>query len=85
MPLFLPPSRAKTPPPPVVTNDRRAVAVGMAVWAVLLVLALLAPGSAPGPRGLAAWTCVAGLGLGALALAYLHRRRHRSTESNAAD
>ncbi len=63
-------------PPPLATNDRVTVLVGILGWVVLLVLALafrdrlVAEG-----RGWWVWTPVAGVLLGLTGLRYL--RRHR--------
>jgi len=81
VPLYLPPSRAKPPPAPARTDDRRAAAVGLGVWVVLLVLALTLPRvrEAAGGHGLGA--CVAGVVIGVTFLAYLHRRDRRARRS----
>jgi len=77
VPLFLPPSKAAPPPPPVVTDDRRAVLVGLAVWAVLLLVALLVPEVRGTGEGRWLGSCVAGLLLGLVGLAHVHRRDRR--------
>lgn len=63
---------------PVVTNDRATVAVGCAVWAVLLVLCLAFSErlEAEG-RHWWVWTCVGGLTLGLAGLAFLQHRATR--------
>ncbi|NYD21429.1 DUF2530 domain-containing protein [Kineococcus aurantiacus] len=78
MPLFLPPSKAKPPPPPLKTDDRRAVLVGLGVWAVLLVVALAVPEVRSTGEGRWLGSCVAGLALGLVGLAHVHRRGRRS-------
>ncbi|MEW1959331.1 DUF2530 domain-containing protein [Kineococcus sp. NPDC059986] len=78
MPLFLPPSKAKPPPPPMRTDDRRAVLVGLGVWAVLLVVALAVPEVRSTGEGRWLGSCIAGLALGLVGLAYVHRRERRS-------
>lgn len=77
MPLFLPPSKAKPPPPPLRTDDRRAVLVGLGVWAVLLVAALAVPEVRSTGEGRWLGSCVAGLLLGLVGLGYVHRRERR--------
>lgn len=77
MPLFLPPSKAKPPPPPMVTDDRRAVLVGLAVWFVLLLVALFVPEVRATGQGRWLGSCVAGLLLGLVGLAFVHRRDRR--------
>ncbi|PRY12827.1 DUF2530 domain-containing protein [Kineococcus rhizosphaerae] len=77
MPLFLPPSKAKPPPPPLRTDDRRAVLVGLGVWAVLLVVALAVPEVRGTGEGRWLGSCVAGLLLGLVGLGYVHRRERR--------
>ncbi|MEZ0491900.1 DUF2530 domain-containing protein [Kineococcus sp. TBRC 1896] len=78
MPLFLPPSKAKPSPPPLKTDDRRAVLVGLGVWALLLVVALVVPEVRTTGEGRWLGSCVAGLVLGLIALAHVHRRERRS-------
>ncbi|WP_432523937.1 DUF2530 domain-containing protein [Kineococcus sp. SYSU DK006] len=78
MPLFLPPSKAKPPPPPLVTDDRRPVLVGLAVWAVLLVVALVVPEVRSTGQGRWLGSCIAGLALGLVGLAHVHRRERRA-------
>ncbi|WP_432511238.1 DUF2530 domain-containing protein [Kineococcus sp. SYSU DK001] len=77
MPLFLPPSKAKPPPPPVRTDDRRPVLVGLVVWAVLLGVAIAVPEVRDTGEGRWLGSCVAGLALGLVGLAHLHRRGRR--------
>jgi len=66
-------SERRPDPVPVVTDDRKAVLIGLVLWVVALVVVLIvAPGTA------AIWTCIVGLALGALGLVYTqvrHRRR----------
>nr|WP_246314585.1 DUF2530 domain-containing protein [Kineococcus aurantiacus] len=76
--MFLPPSKAKPPPPPLKTDDRRAVLVGLGVWAVLLVVALAVPEVRSTGEGRWLGSCVAGLALGLVGLAHVHRRGRRS-------
>ena len=55
-------------PPPLRTNDVRTVRIGAALWAVaLVVFAALREWDA-------VWTCVAGLLLGFVGIAYTKRR-----------
>ncbi|WP_233508101.1 DUF2530 domain-containing protein [Spongiactinospora gelatinilytica] len=57
---------------PLRTDDTKAILAGMALWAVALVVLLVAP-----PAGAAAWwpwTCVAGLVGGVFGLWYIRRR-----------
>lgn len=77
VPVFLPPSKAKPPPPPLRTDDRGAVLVGLGVWAVLLVVALAVPEVRSTGEGRWLGSCVAGLGLGLVGLAFLHHRDRR--------
>jgi len=76
--LYLRSADRRPDPPPLPTDDRRTVIVGMVVWAVLAVAALLARGWLAGTgRGWWVWTPPAALGLGALGLWYVHRRPGR--------
>jgi membrane protease YdiL (CAAX protease family) len=47
----------------------------MALWLVALVVSLLVPALHQGDRSWWPWTCVAGIGGGALALLYVRRGR----------
>lgn len=69
-------SRDRRPDPePLPTDDRAAVRVGTAVWAVLQVAALLAHGElAADGRGWWVWTPLFGMLLGGYGLYYLRRR-----------
>ena len=69
-------SRDRRPdPPPLPTNDRLAVLVGMAVWAVLWIVALALRGwLADAGHGWWIWTPPAAIVLGFLGLLYLRRR-----------
>lgn len=58
----------KPDPPPLRTDDVRTVWVGTGVWAGALVVSLVL-GEAE-----AAWTCVAGVLLGFVGVAYMRRR-----------
>ncbi|MCI2239960.1 DUF2530 domain-containing protein [Paenibacillus sp. TRM 82003] len=78
MRLYLPPSKAKPAPPPLRTDDRRAVLVGLAVWGVLLVVALAVPEVRDTGEGRWLGSCVAGLALGLVGLAHVHRRERRA-------
>jgi len=78
VPLYLPPSKAKPPPAPLRTDDRRAAAVGLAVWTLLLVVGLAVPQVRDALPGRFLGTCVAGTAIGLIFLAYLHRRDRRA-------
>jgi len=77
VPLFLPPSKAKPPPPPLATDDRRAVVVGLVVWGVLLAVAIAVPQVRSTGEGRWLGSCIAGLALGLIGLAYVHRKDRR--------
>lgn len=78
MRLRVRPEDRRPDPPPLDTDDRRAVAVGIAVWLVLLVLSvalhdrLVAAG-----RGWWLSVCVAAVLLGVVGLVHLQRRYRR--------
>jgi hypothetical protein len=63
-------------PPPLDTDDRATVIVGIGLWAVALVLALLFSSRlAEQGRSWWAWTALAGIGLGLVGLLYVRRVR----------
>jgi hypothetical protein len=74
--LWLKDSERKPDPTPAATDDRKPLAVGSILWLVALVVVLISSGPL-GPSGDRSWTwaCVAGLAIGALGLAYVHRQR----------
>lgn len=53
----------------------RIIVTGIIAWGVALVLTLLVPTLNEGSRDWWPWTCVAGLLLGGLGLAYVRRGR----------
>ncbi len=70
---------------PLRTNDRTTVLVGCAVWAVLLVLGLVNRRTLEAEgHGWWVWTCVAGLVLGLVGLAWLQVRHRRLVASGRA-
>ena len=78
MRLWLKDSERRADPPPVVTDDRRAILVGLLGWVlafgVVLVMIFLSAKQNVWP---ALWTCLVGLILGGAGLAYTHRRHTR--------
>lgn len=72
MRLWLKDSERKPDPTPVVTDDRIAFIVGMALWVVALIVLLLVDGEKPWY----VWAIVAGLAIGLLGI--LNRVRHRA-------
>jgi hypothetical protein len=73
--LYLRSSERRPDPPPLRTNDRLAVAIGMAVWAVLGVAALVLHGRLDDAGyGWLVWTPPAGIALGAFGLWYIRDR-----------
>ena len=79
MPLYLPPEDRRPPPEPLATDDRFAVLVGIAVWAVLGVVGLLLRDRlVDAGNGWWLWVALCGVLLGGVGLLHLHRRaRHR--------
>ena len=75
MRLYLRSADRRPDPAPPQTDDRRVVIVGILVWAVLLVAALVAHRAlADSGRGWWVWTPVAGIALGLYGLRYLRGR-----------
>ena len=63
---------------PLETNERIPVGIGIACWAVALVVLLILRGHLPGVREWWIWTCVAGIGGGLFGFFYIpHLRRKR--------
>lgn len=67
----------RRPPPtrPVAVDTARIVLVGIACWTVALAVVLAVPSLHTGDRDWWPWTCVTGLVLGFLGLAYVLRGR----------
>ncbi|MFF1573213.1 DUF2530 domain-containing protein [Leifsonia sp. NPDC058292] len=76
MRLWLRDSERRPDPVPAETDDRKAVLVGLGLWAVgfVLVLLFLRPLADAGD-GWWLWTVVVGLALGLVGLAYLTVKR----------
>lgn len=72
MRLWLKDSERRSDPAPVVTDDRKAVIVGLVLWAVALVVVLIVA-----PKPLAIWVCAVGIALGLIGLVYTQVRRAR--------
>lgn len=66
---------ARQPLAPARVDTVRIVVAGLAAWAVALVVTLVVPSLHTGERDWWPWTCVAGLVLGLLGLAYVVRGR----------
>ena len=77
MRLWLKDTERRPDPIPAKTDDRLAVAVGLIAWVVAVVVVLILMNPFAGGNPVIAWTCVAGLVLGLLGLAYTSRRHRR--------
>jgi hypothetical protein len=60
---------------PLPVPSRLIIRIGLAVWALALVVTLLVPALHTGERDWWPWACVAGLGLGSIGYAYVARGR----------
>ena len=60
----------------------RIVAIGIALWAVALVITLAVPTLHQGDRSWWPWCCVAGIGLGAFGFLYVRRGRGNAADAN---
>ncbi|HEY2555498.1 MAG TPA: DUF2530 domain-containing protein [Diaminobutyricibacter sp.] len=76
MRLWLRDSERRADPVPVVTDDRKAIATGLVLWLVALVLVLVfaVPLSAASDSWWL-WTVLIGLGLGVVGLVYVSVKR----------
>lgn len=76
MRLWLRDSERRPDPVPVATDDRKAIATGLVLWLVALVLVLLfaVPLAAAGDDWWL-WTVLIGLGLGVIGLVYVSIKR----------
>ncbi|TBN57589.1 DUF2530 domain-containing protein [Glaciihabitans arcticus] len=77
MRLWLKDSERRDDPIPAKTDDRLAVAVGLIAWVVAGVVVLVVSNPFAGGNAIVAWTCVAGVALGLVGLAYTGRRHRR--------
>jgi hypothetical protein len=74
--LWLKDSERRPDPTPVKTDDRKAIVVGMSAWLIALVVLLFFTGPlATAHHGWWVFTPAVGLGLGLLALIYLHWKK----------
>lgn len=81
MRLYLRSADRRPDPPPLRTNDRAVVSVGMVAWAVLLVAALVMRSRlVEQGRGWWVWTPVVAIALGFYGLHYLRQRERRRTD-----
>ena len=69
-------------PQPLASDTARILEIGMSLWIVALVVALLVPALHQGDRSWWPWTCVAGIVGGGLALGYVRRGRGNAAGAN---
>lgn len=67
----------KPDPPPVKTDDRLAVMVGLVLWLIALIVLLIVQLPSYFDSRLGVWTCVAGIALGLFGLVYTNRRHEQ--------
>ena len=72
-----------SPPPPLEADDRLVIWVGVAGWAVALVVLLIVRGSLPADQRWWIWVCATGLAQGLFAAWYVPRLK-RGRERAAA-
>ena len=78
MRLWLKDSERRTDPAPVVTDDRKAMVVGLALWLVALAAVIIAlPTLTASDQAWWLEMCVTGLVLGVIGIAYTQWRRRR--------
>jgi len=66
-------------PAPVATDDRAAIVAGLVLWVVAFAVLLVFVGPlVDAGRVWWLWTCLIGIGIGLVALVYLHRLRRRN-------
>ena len=75
MRLWLKDSERRPDPEPPVTDDRKAILVGIGLWLVALIAALVLGPLVSAANDWWVWACVAGLAFGLIALVYAHRKR----------
>jgi hypothetical protein len=84
--ILLHPVERRPDPEPLRTDDRKAVLVGIGVWLVLGVVALVRVDELRADdRGWWLWCCAAGVALGLAGLAYLHVREVRRRDAEPVD
>ncbi len=74
------------PPPPLEADDQVVIRVGMAGWAIALVVLLIVRDSLPAGQRWWIWTCACGLAMGLFASWYvprLKRGRERAAAGRA--
>lgn len=70
-------------PPPFEGNDQIVAGAGTIGWAIALIVLLALRHSIPASGRWWIWTCVAGLGLGLFALAYVPRLKRSRVKAAA--
>ncbi|WP_353510241.1 DUF2530 domain-containing protein [Intrasporangium sp.] len=76
-----PPRQPGEPLEPVHVPMLKIVEAGIVAWAVALVVTLVVPALHAGDRDWWPWTCVAGMGLGAIGWVYLRRGRGNAKDA----
>jgi len=69
-------------PKPLASDTARILEIGMSLWGVALVVALLVPALHQSDRAWWRWTCVAGVLGGGLALLYVRRGHGNAAGAN---
>ncbi|MBN9140934.1 MAG: DUF2530 domain-containing protein [Micrococcales bacterium] len=79
MRFWLKDSERRPDPEPVPTDDRAAILAGLVLWVLVFAALLVFVGPlVEAGRVWWLWTCLVGIGIGLVALVYVHRFRRKA-------